>query len=197
MPSIVGITEGDETGASFIDIVTADYFSPSASRVALGRPFTDGGGAAARGRAGHDPERRAWQRMGGRRTFSGGRCGINQRDFTIVGVAPKGFGGHDGVVTPELWLPTGVYETISNDFVRDGPRRRRLRIGIITTCYVVGRLRDGLAGPSGVTRPLEAASRRLEAACPVENRNQTLLVRARSRGCRSARHPTTAMGRSA
>ena len=45
---------------------------------------------------------------------------INSRKFTVVGVAPRGFGGSMVMVSPELYVPTGVYDTITNDFLREG-----------------------------------------------------------------------------
>ena len=38
----------------------------------------------------------------------------------MIGVAPRGFGGSMMLVSPELWVPTGVYDTLTNDFIRDG-----------------------------------------------------------------------------
>ena len=38
----------------------------------------------------------------------------------MIGVAPRGFGGSMMLVSPDLWVPTGVYDTMSNDFIRDG-----------------------------------------------------------------------------
>jgi predicted permease len=174
VPSLVGITEGDETRRSFIDIVTSDYFSAFGVTLALGRPFTD---AEERPRADIAVtilSDTAWQRMGGAPDALGKTIRINQRDFTIVGVAPRGFGGTMAVVTPELFLPTGVYETISNDFIREG-MDASLGDRSHHNLFVVGRLREGLT-PVAAERVLAVASRRMEEAYPVENRNQALLV---------------------
>ena len=45
---------------------------------------------------------------------------LSGRPFTVVGVAQRGFGGSLAFVTPELWVPTGVYDTITNDIMRGG-----------------------------------------------------------------------------
>jgi predicted permease len=174
VPSLVGITEGDETRRSFIDIVAADYFSAFGVNLSLGRPFTE---AEERPRADLPVtilSHLAWQRLGGSRDVLGTTIRINQRDFTIVGVAPEGFGGRTAMVIPELWLPTGVYDTISNDFVRDG-LDASLADRTHHNLMVVGRLRDGLSGESA-ERALEMVSRQMEEAYPVENRSQALLV---------------------
>jgi predicted permease len=174
VPSLVGITEGDETRRSFIDIATSDYFATFGVNLALGRPFTE---AEERPRADVPVtilSYPAWQRMGGSRDVLGTTLRINQRDFTIVGVAPEGFGGRTAMVIPELWLPTGVYDTVSNDFVRDG-LDASLADRTHHNLFVVGRLRDGLTG-EGAERALEMVSRQMEEAYPVENRSQALLV---------------------
>ena len=115
-PALVGISEGDATRRAFIDITTADLFETFEVPLLMGRTFT------------RDEERpgadipvailshNGWKRIGApadtvRRTIK-----INQRHFTIVGVAPEGFSGTIAMVTPELWVPTGVYQSVANDF---------------------------------------------------------------------------------
>jgi predicted permease len=178
-PTMVGITEGTETRRAFIEIVSANFFSALGVAPALGRGFTDD---EARPRADIPVtviSDLAWRRLGAPPGVLGTTMRLNQRDFTIVGVAPRGFGGTMALVAPELWLPTGVYDTVSSDFAREGLP------GTLTdrthhALFVVGRLREGLDGQAA-DAAVEAAGRRLEAAFPVENKDQDLLVRPVSR----------------
>ena len=179
VPTMVGITEGTETRRSFIEIVSADFFGAFGVAPALGRGFTE---EEARPRADLPVtvlSDMGWRRLGGSPDILGKTIRLNQRDFTIVGVAPRGFGGTMALVTPELWLPTGVYDTVSNDFTREG-RAGTLADRTHHALFVVGRLREGLEGPAA-DAAVAAAGQRLEAAFPVENKDQDLLARPVSR----------------
>lgn len=171
-PSMVGITTGDATRRAFVDIVTADIFETFEVPLAQGRTFS-----AAEEQPGADipvtiVSHRFWQHLGSPADVLGRQVRINQRDFNIIGVAPEGFTGTTALVTPELWLPMGVYEAMVNDFSSDnliGTLRDRRHHSLI----VYGRLRDGLsadaAGPA-----LEAASLAMAEAYPAENQDQVL-----------------------
>jgi predicted permease len=178
-PTLVGITEGSETRRAFIDIVTADFFAAFGVAPSLGRAFTE---AEAQPRADIPVtilSDTAWQQLGAPPEILGQTIRLNQRDFTIVGVAPRGFGGTMAVVTPELWLPTGVYDSVSSDFAREG-LPGSLADRTHHALFVVGRLREGLTA-STADGALDAVARRLENAYPVENKDQTLLARPVSR----------------
>ena len=41
---------------------------------------------------------------------------INGRSYTVVGVTAEGFTGTTALISPELYLPLGVYEMVMNDF---------------------------------------------------------------------------------
>ena len=57
-------------------------------------------------------------------------------DFTVVGVAPRGFTGTMALVSPDMWLPLGMFDVVVNDMFKNtgsgladrtnpGARRRR------------------------------------------------------------------------
>ena len=174
VPVMIGITESDATRRAFIDIVTADYFTTFNAPLAAGRSFS-----ADEERPGADIPVTVisyplWQHLGGGAAVVGSQLRVNQRDFTVIGVAAPGFGGTTAMIVPELFLPTGVYDTISNDFMRDGlPAQLASRTH--DNLFVVGRLRDGLSAASA-TAALDVVSRAMEQAYPVENKNQALEV---------------------
>jgi predicted permease len=172
--SLVGLGEGEATRRVFIDIATANVFDTFGVPLLHGRTFS-----AEEERPGADIpvailSYGAWQRMGGRTDLLGTTIRLNGRQFTVIGVAPRGFGGSMVLVSPDLWVPTGVYDTISNDFVRDGlpatmaDRRHH-------TLILIARLHPG-ATPDSVAPGLDAAGVGLEQAFPGENRNQALTM---------------------
>ena len=170
--SLAGLTEGDQTRRVFVNIATANFFDTFGVRLVRGRTFT-----TAEELPGADVpvtilSYDAWQRLGGGDDVIGRTVKLNARDFTVIGVAPRGFGGSMVLVSPELWLPTGIYDTLANDFVRDdaaGSMRERRHHSLI----LVGRLKPGTTTAS-VTPALAAAGAQLEQAFPGDNQHQEL-----------------------
>lgn len=177
--SLVGMGEGESVRRVFVSIATASYFETFGVRLVMGRTFS-----AEEERPGADIpvtvlSYDAWKRLGGREDILGTRVRLNGREFTIIGVGPKGFGGPLVLVTPELWLPTGVYDTLANDFVREDVRgtladRRH------HTLILVARLRPGTTVES-IGPALDAAGRQLEQEYPGENAHQALIAAPLSR----------------
>ena len=177
--AMVGVTEGSTTRRVFADVISANYFDTFGVPVVKGRAFT------------MDEERPAanlpvailgysmWQRLGGGDNIVGSTIRLNSRLFEIVGVAARGFGGSLVLVTPELFLPLGVLDHITNDFASDGLQtsigdRRHASL------VLVGHLAPGATIES--TRPtLDTVSTQLEHAYPGENKNQALLMAPLSR----------------
>jgi predicted permease len=174
--TLVGLTEGDKTRRVFVDVSTGNFFDTFGVKLALGRTFT-----AEEERPGADIpvtilSYGAWQRLGGTVDVLNRPVKLNGRTFEVIGVAPRGFGGSLVLVTPELWLPTGVYDTMASDavseYVREGSagtlRDRRHHALIL-----VARLRPG-ASIESTTPALQAIGGQLEQAYPGENQHQEL-----------------------
>ena len=172
--SLLGLTEAGVTKRVFVDVITANYFDTFGVPLARGRTFT-----AEEERPGANVpvailSHGMWRRLGGTDQVLGTTITLNSRTYTVVGVAAKGFGGSMVMVTPELFVPTGVYDTITNDFLRDGlpstlaDRRHHALI-------LVARLKPGDSIAS-VKPAIDGASAQLEQAFPGENQNQALLL---------------------
>lgn len=177
--AMVGLTEGTTTRRVFADVITANYFDTFGVPVIHGRAFTK------------EEERPAanipvvilgygmWQRLGGGENTVGSTIRLNSRVFNVVGVAARGFGGSLVLVTPEVFLPMGVYDSVTNDFLREGQStsigdRRHASL------VLVGHLKPGATMDS--TKPaLEAVGSQLEQAYPGENKNQALSMARLSR----------------
>jgi predicted permease len=171
---LVGLRDGDTTRRVFANIVTADFFETFGVRPVIGRTFT-----TEEARPGADVpvailSHAAWTRMGGGERVLQQTITLNRRVFTIVGVAPRGFGGSLAVATPEVWVPTGMFETMSFDAVSEG-RRLQLSDPQVRELALVARLHDG-ATPSSIATGLDLVSRRRAAANPADDRDQALEV---------------------
>src|SRR5215471_1062462 len=118
--TLAGLTEGNRTRRVLADIVTANFFDTFGAPLAIGRTFTADEERPAANIAVAILSDGAWQRMGGRADVIGQTIRLSGRAFTVVGVAQRGFGGSLAFVTPELWVPTGVYDTITEDMMRSG-----------------------------------------------------------------------------
>jgi predicted permease len=164
--AMVGVPSGDTTRQTFIEVVSSNYFD------ALGVPLVAGRSFSA-------DEERPNARVPvaivkhDRRDLLGTTIKINSIDFTVVGVAPPGFTGTMALITPEFWLPLGMFDVVVNDIFKNNGMpfadRRNL------TLVVAGRLKPGLTIESAGPR-LDALSQQLEQAYPAENKNQLLTV---------------------
>jgi predicted permease len=90
-------------------VVSPSYFEVMGLAPARGRFFTAGEGDP------NDPREVAvlshdfWRcELGADPAVVGRALRINRLPFTVVGVAPEDFRGHDATAVPDLWLPTGA-----------------------------------------------------------------------------------------
>ena len=169
--TMVGTMTGDETRRTLAAIVSLNYFDTLGVGLAAGRTFT-----AEEERPGANlpvaiATYATWQKAQLDPAFIGKTVRINARDFTIVGVAPEGFTGTMALVSADVYLPLGVYDTIVSEQFRNS--RKRLEDRSNDALVLAGRLKPGLTD-AFVTSRLDALSRQLEAAYPAENKNQVL-----------------------
>jgi predicted permease len=179
--SIAGVDDGSGRGArqAFIDVATGNLFETFGVPLLLGRTFT-----AEEERPGANVpvavlSYGTWQRLGGQSDLLGHTIRVNARPFTIVGVGPRGFGGSMAFVSPELWVPTGVYDWIANDFAREG-LAGTLASREHHALVLVAQLKPG-ATMGAMSPALDVISGQMAAGYPVENKNQALLLAPLSR----------------
>ena len=171
--AMVGLSEGDTTRRVFADIVSANYFTTFGVPLFQGRSFTP------------EEERPAsaipvaivsysyWKKTGADPQLLGKNVSINSRIYTVVGIAPEGFTGTTAMISPELYLPLGVYEMAINDFEGVG---RALAARSNHDLILVGRLRPGVSQKSADALLATAASQ-LARAYPEDDKDQTFMVR--------------------
>ncbi len=172
--AMVGLDEGTETRRAFSALVSANYFSTLGVELPLGRAFSDAEEAPGSQIAVAIVSDGLWRRLGADPGLMGHIIRINSRSFTVIGVTPPGFSGTTAIVSPEVWLPLGMYELIVNDFFRDGSNAR-LSDPANHNLILAGRLALPVT-PESVEARLEALSAQLRRAFPSAEADQTLVV---------------------
>jgi predicted permease len=171
---MVGIGDGDLTRRQFAFIVPANFFSTFGVQPVVGRGFLPEEERPGATRLVAVIGYEYWNRMDADPALVGRTIRVNARDFTIVGIAPRGFAGPAGVISPAVYLPLGVYEIVVNDLFREGAHTQ-LGDRANHNLLVMGRLKPGLtleaAGPA-----VTALCDQMEQAFPGENKNQGLRV---------------------
>jgi predicted permease len=172
--AMVGLSEGN-TGTTrrvFADIVSSNYFATFGVPLSQGRSFT------------REEERPAsavpvaivsysyWKKNGADPAVLGKTLQVNGRVYTIVGVTARNFTGTTAMISPEIYLPLGVYESVVNDFEGRG---RTLAGRDNHALLLVGRLRPGVTEKSADAALATVASQMAE-AYPEDDKDQTFTV---------------------
>ena len=185
--SMVGIGDGEETRRAFGDMVTANYFDAFGINPHRGRFLR--------------PEEESsdarvavlsyglWERRGGREDAVGSSLVLNGIPYTVIGVAPPGFGGTSIVIAPDLWVPIDSAENLANDYELDAGRALDDRAS--HTFSVVGRLRDGVEREQANADTARVAAA-LASSFPRVNEHYTFSVHPISRIAGSASPETDA-----
>jgi predicted permease len=183
--ALVGIKEGDTTRRVFSDIVSANYFETLGVPMFRGRAFSLEEEQPGSGIPGLIVSYANWKKSGADPDLLGKTRQINGRIFTIVGITAKGFTGTNAMISPELYLPLGMYESVMNDFEGHG---KRLGSRDNHVLIVLGRLREGMTQQSA-NASLAVVGDRMATAYPGENKDQTFMVHSLSRNSVSTRPP--------
>lgn len=171
--SMVGIGEGADARRSLVGLVSANYFDVLGVKLVRGRAFTPAeetpGAAAPVVVASH----LVWKRTGFDPTFLGSTLRVNERNFTVVGIAPEGFTGTMMMVGPELYFPLGMFDLLNNDFEAENRRTLENRNGY--NLFLVGRLAPDVS-LAAANAALGTHAGRLEQTWPVEQKDQTFVA---------------------
>lgn len=167
----VQIGDADPVGSP-AELVTGNYFTTLGVEAALGRliqpadDFVEGEGAVA------VLSHATWMRLfGGDPGIIGSTVRLNQQPFTVIGVTPENFKGHQTLTAPErIWVPFGMLrQVMPPNVLFFFEVRRALPLNL------VARLAAG-ASPESAEAELAAVSRRLEEAYPDDNRNRRFVM---------------------
>ena len=169
----VGVGEGEGSRRSLAAIVSANYFRTFGMPMARGRDFLPEEERPGRAMAVVVASYPFWKKTGFDPQLVGKTIRVNERRFTVVGIAPERFTGTMVVFGPELYFPLGDYDLLKSD--ARGDARPSLERRDLYDLYLVGRLKPGVraAAAGGV---LKVVAARLEEAQPAEQKDQTFLV---------------------
>lgn len=170
-PAKFSLVSGDEPELVPGQLVSTGYFELLGLQPAAGR-FIRPEENAVPGRApvvvlGHG----LWhRRFGGDPGLIGRTIELNGRQFTVIGIAPKGFLGARVLEPAELWVPLMLYREVLPGRLANIFERRR---AIILFC--LGRLRPGvdIAEADAV---MKTVARRLEQEYPDDNKGRSLAL---------------------
>ncbi|MDB6095347.1 MAG: permease [Verrucomicrobia bacterium] len=107
--SLAGVGRDDGVRRSFAFFTSDNFFPMMGVTPALGRFYN---AEECRPNANHRvvvTSYSYWQRLGGKPDFVGSTLRVNNQLFTVIGVAPENFSGVNAIISPDLWLPLGVF----------------------------------------------------------------------------------------
>ena len=120
-----------------------------------------------------------WKKMGGRPDFVGSTMFINARPYTVIGVTPEGFSGLNALLAPDVWLPFGMFSSLSSAF--SDPTNLDLAQPKTYTLNVVGRLQRGLTIEAAKARMPGVVQRLNTVQAPDANGARELFIQTPSR----------------
>jgi predicted permease len=167
--TMVGVGTGADTRRSFSAVVSSNYFDALRVRLPHGRGFT-----AEEEHPGSDIPvvvvgHVFWKQTGFDPKLLGSTLKVNERPFTVVGIAPEGFSGTMMLLGPELFFPFGVFDSLTNDF--QGEAKRSLERADTYNLFLVARIADGVSRESA-REAMKALGSAVEQAFPVEYKDQ-------------------------
>jgi predicted permease len=171
--SLVGFGEKGNFRRAVVDIVSSNYFSVLGVLPAYGRPFFPEEEKPGAGMRVAVVSYSYWQKHSRDPSLLGSTLLINGRAYTIVGIMPEGFTGTESVFSREAWLPLGVYDEIMS--VQGAARSSSLTERGSDRLMVIGRLKPGVTAEAALPA-LKGLAANLEAAFPIEQKDQTFMT---------------------
>ena len=161
------------------ELVSRDYFGVLGVRPAIGRAFTTEEFAAAGAAPVAILSHPFWEsRFAADPSIVGRTLRLNGLAYTVVGVAPEGFGGMFPAVTAQMWLPVTMVEEVEalgNQRVTDGTGEGWLEQRGRHFLWVKGRRAPG-ASAEQVRAELDGIAARLAAEYPDANELERVVV---------------------
>ncbi len=172
--TMVGVGEGEGSRLTAAAVVSSNYFRTLEVPLVRGRGFLPEeerpGSAAPVVVASHV----YWKKTGFDPQLVGKTIRVDERPFTVVGIAPEHFTGTMMVFGPELYFPLGDFDLLTSDSQDQAKHSLERRDAYVL--YLVGRLQPGVAAATAEA-VLKTFAANLEKAVPVEQKDQTFLTR--------------------
>ncbi|MBI2515295.1 MAG: ABC transporter permease [Opitutae bacterium] len=173
--TMVGVGDGETARRTFGALVSSNYFSTLQVPLIRGRGFLPAEEKPGAAEQVTIVSYNYWKRLGFPADLVGRVIRVNERPYTVVGIAPEGFSGTMMLFGPELYFPLGCFEQLNNDF--DEQAGRSLEKDDAYRLFLVGRLNPGQT-MAKAEPGLKALAAQLKTAFPVQFKEQTLTARA-------------------
>ena len=171
--SVVGIGEKGNFRRAVVDIVSSNYFSVLGVMPAYGRSFLPEEEKPGAGTRVAVVSYSYWQKRGRDPSLLGSALLINGQAYKVIGIMPEGFTGTESVFSREAWLPLGVYDEIMS--AQGAARSSSLSDRGSERLMIIGRFKPGVTAETALPA-LKGLATNLEAAFPVEQKDQTFLT---------------------
>ena len=172
-PVIVSMGGGEKPTPISGQLVSGTYFSLLGVRITVGRAFLPEEDQIPGARRVAVLNYKFWQRQfGGKTDVIGTNLRLNGQQFTVIGVAPAGFDGTIGVISPDFWMPVMSYPGVIADPVPDTPVDKSRRYLFFN---VVGRLKPGVS-MAQARAGLQTIGKRLEQEYATDNKGRNVGV---------------------
>jgi putative ABC transport system permease protein len=172
--AMVSIGEGETSRRTFVDLVSSNYFRTLEVPIAQGRAFLPEEEVPGSDAPVVIASYAYWKNTGSDPQLVGKTIRVNERAYTVVGIAPEYFSGTMMIFGPELYFPLGDYDLLTNGSAAEVKRTLERRDANVL--LIVGRLKPRVTA-STAEAALVTVAANLEKALPLEQKDQTFLVR--------------------
>jgi predicted permease len=150
-------------------IVSGNYFDVLGVKPVLGRTFLPEEDRVPDAQAVVVIGYAFWKRrFAASRSAIGATIGLNNRPYTIVGVAPRDFHGANALVSTDLWVPIMMYPQLFS--MADWVNYRKALL-----FPVIGRLKDGVSRQQAQDR-MKTLTAQLAQEYPADNQGRTVAL---------------------
>ena len=170
----VGLGTGEGSRRAFVATISSNYFRTLGVTLVQGRSFLSEEETPGSGVPVVIVSYLYWKHTGFDPQMLGKVIRVNERPFTVVGIAPEHFAGTMMIFGPELYFPLGDYDLLTGSSraqAKNDLERREL-YGL----FAVGRLKPGVSIATGQAAVQNVAAN-LEKANPLGQKDQTFLIR--------------------
>src|SRR5581483_4211916 len=182
-PMFGALNLGDRSRLALGEIVTGNYFGMLGVGAAMGRTLLPEDDRAAAPRVAMISYQYWARELGANPAIIGRTLKLRGNQYTIVGVAPRGFNGMTSILSPDLWVPMSAAMEIEpvgmHDVTPSPTGTSRLDRRGDRWMFMKGRLKAGVSVDQARAN-LDVLMARLEAANPATNKDRRMTVKSTS-----------------
>lgn len=183
--NVGAVGKPDELRRRFFGVVSGDYFSAFGKQPFRGRFFSPEESRPNASIPVLVANFALWEHLGKPDDFVGSTIRVNQRDYTVIGIAPRGFCGPQVSIGPDVWLPMGEASQLIGRDILDPD---------LTALSVVAGLQGNQSIEAAQTRLGPIEDRITELTPPGDQGSRRIVLTVPSRGNFSQIAPDTKEG---